>query len=74
MMTPEERAEMAQDYAEEDDILLQALDAVRTLNEINAGLRVVVPKSKEHAYAMMRVCQFYLDNHIEGWNPQITNE
>ncbi len=32
------------------------------INELNDGRRIVLPKSKEHAEAMLRVASFYLES------------
>lgn len=35
----------------------------KELDELNDGRRVVLPKSKEHAEAMLKVATFYLETH-----------
>ena len=55
---------MAQIY---DNDIAPMLEEFRMVNE---GQLITMPKSKEHAEAMLRVAQFFLDSHKEASDGQ----
>lgn len=54
------RGRVGQENFGDIDLLQQELE------ELNSGSRIVLPKNKEHAEAMLRVAMYYLNNNNDN--------